>query len=73
MAIHLNKNSSSVNITITDKQSWLDFKVLVQRGSNLWPDAPPKIKEFADLVTNGEVLQDYRSQDTSQKNTQKKD
>jgi hypothetical protein len=41
------------------------FKELVQRGANLWPDAPPEIKSFADLITNGEVLQDYALQDTS--------
>lgn len=38
------------------------FKELIQRGANLWPDAPAEIKEFADLITNGQILQDYRSQ-----------
>jgi hypothetical protein len=40
-----------------------NFKDLVQRGANLWPDAPASIKEFADKVTNGTVLQDYKSQE----------
>lgn len=52
---------------IITPESWKSFQQLIQRGANLWPDAPPEIKEFADLVTNGEVLQDYKSQDTSQK------
>ena len=43
------------------------FKELVQRGSNLWPDAPAAIKELADLVTNGEILQPYREMTTSNK------
>jgi len=38
------------------------FKELVQRGSNLWPDAPPVIKEFADVITTGSVQQDYWAQ-----------
>lgn len=35
------------------------FKELVQRGANIWPDAPAEIKILADLVTNGTVFQDY--------------
>lgn len=41
------------------------FQELVQRATNLWPDAPPEIKEFADVITNGHVLQNYWGQDTS--------
>jgi hypothetical protein len=47
------------------EDSMIAFKELIQRGANLWPDAPPEIKSFADLITNGEVLQDYALQDTS--------
>lgn len=43
-------------------QHWAGFQELVQRGSNLWPDASPEIKEFADRVTVGRVQQDYYSQ-----------
>lgn len=35
------------------------FKELVQRGTNLWPDAPAEIKHFADRITNGAPMQDY--------------
>lgn len=45
---------------------WCDvpaFKELIHRGANLWPDAPPAIKEFADLICNdGVVMQDYYKQ-----------
>ncbi len=37
-----------------------EFKELVQRGANLWPDASPEIKEFADVVTIGSAMQDYK-------------
>lgn len=49
-------------IHIRDAESWKSFQELIQRGANLWPDAPPEIKEFADLVTNGQIMQDYKRQ-----------
>ena len=49
-------------IEILNAEDWKLFQVLVQRGANLWPDAPPQIKELADLVTNGKVMQDYFKQ-----------
>lgn len=55
--------------TVVINEASIDkFKELVQRATNLWPDAPPEIKEFADLITNGKVLQNYHSQDISRKN-----
>lgn len=41
------------------------FKELIHRGANLWPDAPPAIKQLADLLSHGKILQDYQHQDTS--------
>ena len=47
------------------------FKELVQRATNLWPDASPEIKHFADEITNRDLLathgklQNYESQNTS--------
>lgn len=67
MAIMYCENSYgfvTVNITPEDVPH---FKELVQRGANLWPDAPPSIKEFADNVTVGHVQQDYRSQAKDQR------
>lgn len=46
-------------IEVTGSEDWEHFQELVQRGSNLWPDAPPQIKRIADLVTSGKVMQDY--------------
>lgn len=51
-------------ITINEDHSFESFKLLVQRAVNLWPDAPPEIKEFADKITNdGKVQQDYQTQE----------
>jgi hypothetical protein len=36
------------------------FSELIFRGANLWPDAPPEIKEAADLICNGKIMQDYK-------------
>jgi len=62
LAIHPVSKQSAGFIVIIPDESVEHFKQLVQRGTNLWPDAPPEIKEFADIVTNGEVYQDYFSQ-----------
>ncbi len=53
---------TSHRINITNAIDWKSFQELVQRGINLWPDAPPQIKEFADLVTSGQIMQDYYKQ-----------
>lgn len=54
----------SYHYVIVSAETWPQFQELVQRGANLWPDAPPAIKEFADLVTTGKVQQDYRAQES---------
>ena len=41
------------------------FQELIQRGANLWPDAHPSIKAFADVVTTGTVQQDYQNYSNS--------
>lgn len=55
------------SIIVDNEKDMKSFQALVQRGANLWPDAPPSIKAFADEVTSGRVLQDYSKQDTSVK------
>lgn len=50
-------------ISIHSTESLAHFQELVHRAVNLWPDAHPEIKEFADKVTNGKVMQDYRTQE----------
>ena len=65
--VYTSQNTELTTIVITTPKSLAGFKELVQRGSNLWPDAPPEIKETADIITNGQILQNYRGQDTSKK------
>lgn len=49
-------------ITVPPEQE-AAFKELVHRAVNLWPDASPEIKHFADIITNGAPMQDYKKQD----------
>lgn len=60
-----NVPGSNKEIYITH-DAWPLFQQLVQRGANLWPDAPPDIKAFADIVTVGKVQQDYHKQANEQ-------
>lgn len=48
------------HIVIETAEEYKMFQELVQRGANLWPDAPAKIKEIADMITSGKILQEYR-------------
>lgn len=41
------------------QEDWILLQELFHRASNLWPDAEPQVKKLADLVTNGEIMQDY--------------
>lgn len=52
----------ALDVYITSAESVTRFKELVHRATNLWPDAHPEIKEFADKVTVGHVQQDYHQQ-----------
>lgn len=47
---------------IVDKEDLPAFKEMVARGLNVWPDAPPALKEFHDNLLHGYPLQDYYSQ-----------
>jgi hypothetical protein len=49
-------------VVLVDEESVPAFREMVQRATNLWPDAPPEIKEFADMVTVGHVQQKYEVQ-----------
>lgn len=55
------------NIRITRNNSMENFKIMVRRALNVWPDAPPEIKEFGDRLLEGKLLQDYQSQNQSMK------
>ena len=52
-------------VVITGAESYKAFQGLIQKGSGLFPDLPPHVKQFADMVTQGKVLQDYYSQEGS--------
>jgi len=52
----------SASVWLIDQPDVPAFKELIQRGANLWPDAPPEIKAFADWITNGKIMQDYHAQ-----------
>lgn len=54
-------------IVIDSQEDWLDFKELVFRAMNLWPDAPASLKRFSDMVQHGKVLQDYKDSTTRHK------
>lgn len=53
-------------ILISGEESAKSFRELVFRATNLWPDAPPEIKRFSDLLIHGKELQDYDSQNRDQ-------
>ena len=81
MPIEVRKLMDNAGVVIIDStESIAAFKQMVHRATNLWPDAPPEIKAFADEITNadwisdevratgaGKGLQDYAAQDTSKK------
>lgn len=46
-------------VWISSQDDYKLFQELVQRATNLWPDAPASIKRFADMVTVGKVQQEY--------------
>lgn len=41
------------------RSSIAEFKELVHRATNLWPDSSAAIKTFSDEVIHGKVLQNY--------------
>lgn len=63
MAIQTMRLSTGTLVIAVQAESESAFKQLVNRACNCWPDAPAEIKEFADNVIEGRVLQDYRAQE----------
>lgn len=59
--------AGGVIIAIEGEESWQNFKDLVQNGSGLYPDLPAETKKFADEVTVGKVLQDYKDDPKNRK------
>ena len=52
----------ALSIFIEGAEDVAAFKQLIHNGANLYPSTPAAMKELVDLVVNGKVLQDYRSQ-----------
>lgn len=50
----------SVCLVIEGAEDIAAFKKLVQQGSSLEPNMPASMKELADLITTGEIQQNYR-------------
>lgn len=67
MAISIVRNEDEDLIIWATKAHVDAIKQMVHRATNLWPDAPPEIKELADLITVGHIQQNYHVQDTSKK------
>lgn len=53
-------SSAALYLIIEGADDIAAFKKLVQQGSNLEPNMTASMKELADLVTSGEILQNYR-------------
>lgn len=47
-------------IVIDTAESYKAFQKLVHQGNNLYPNNPVEIKELADMVSSGKVLQEYK-------------
>lgn len=54
-------SDNSLSLTI-QSQLVPQFKDLINRALNCFPDAHPELKELGDILTEGKVLQDYASQ-----------
>ena len=48
------------SIVIDHADDMAAFAMMVNRGVQTWTDAPVSIKEFADEVSNGKHMQNYR-------------
>lgn len=73
ITLHFYEEGSSMSLFIEGAAEVAAFKELVQRGSNIAPDAPASMKILADLVTNGKVMQDYEVQELKPELRKKQD
>ena len=49
----------AITIFVEGEISCKNFRELIQRGANLWPDATAEVKTAADEITNGTAMQPY--------------
>lgn len=58
--IHVSRDPESSNLAITITDESIDnFKILIDRALNCWPDAPGELKDLGDILTHGRVTQDH--------------
>ncbi len=60
---HTGSEPPLIILHVVGEQDIAAFKELVRRGSNLAPNLPASMKELADLVAHGRLLQDYKLQE----------
>ena len=54
----IQQSDGAINVEIRP-EALNDFKELVRRATNTWPDAPQNIHEFSDIIRVGHIQQDY--------------
>lgn len=47
------------SVVADNAEDYAILQTIFQRAGNLWPDAPASAKRIIDLVTNGQVMQNY--------------
>lgn len=53
------ENIETIHISLSSEESISAFKEAIRRATNCWPDAHPEMKELADMLEHGKVLQNY--------------
>lgn len=67
MTISVIKLSTQSLTLVVPSEHLEEFKKMIRRAFNCWPDASPDLKEFADRVIHDKPLQDYWAQDFRKK------
>lgn len=63
LSIVIDKRSFQTHIVV-DNNLLPQFKKLISKALNAYPDCHPALKEFGDMLEHGKILQDYYSQRT---------
>lgn len=67
MTINVIKLSTQSITIVVPSEHMAEFKKMINRAFNCWPDASPELKEFADRITNDKPMQDYWAQTGKQR------
>ena len=52
------KNPSGLKIELNEKET-IQFRQILNRALNTWPEAPADFKSLSDLLDHGRILQPY--------------